>query len=151
MRILGLDLGDRRIGLALSDPSFTFASPLGVMEGEAALWKELPGLIAEKEVSRIVLGLPVNMDGTLGPRARRALDFKARLETAFHLPVEAWDERLTTFQAQGALREGGLSSRQQAAHVDKVAAQIILQSYLDRQRVRERDEAEASEAPDDEE
>ena len=134
-RILGIDFGDRRFGLALSDPSGMLASAHLVVEGEEGLRKELSRLFAEEEVERIVLGLPVNMDGTLGPKAKQVLAFKERLEVEWKKPVDTWDERLTTVQAQRSLREGGLSRGQRSARVDKVAAQILLQSYLDNRRV----------------
>jgi putative Holliday junction resolvase len=133
-RLLGIDFGDKRIGLALSDPSRMFAAPLKVVEGEAALREELERLFSEEEVHGIVLGLPLNMDGTVGPKARQVLLFKERLEKEWGKPVETWDERLTTVQAEGALRESGMSARKRAGRVDKIAAQILLQCYLDRQR-----------------
>ena len=133
-RILGIDYGERRLGLALSDPSHTIATPRQVVAGEAGLRAELPRLIQEEEVERIVLGLPLNMDGSIGPKARQVLAFKERLERQWRLPVEVWDERLTTFQAECALREGGVPPRRRAELLDKVAAQILLQSYLDSRR-----------------
>lgn len=133
-RILGIDFGDRWIGLALSDPGGIIASPLDVLDGEAALRDALGRLVREKEIERLVVGLPVNMDGTLGPRAKRTLLFKERLEKEWSLPVDTWDERLTTIQAENALRQGTLSGAKRRMRVDKVAAQILLQSYLDRQR-----------------
>jgi putative Holliday junction resolvase len=136
-KLLGIDHGDRRFGIAISDSTHTFASARAVIEGEEALLRGVEKLIAEEGIERLVLGLPLNMDGTTGPKALAVLAFKERLEKRFGLPVDTWDERLSTVQAQGALREGGLSSRQRAARVDKVAAQIILQSYLDRHRQRQ--------------
>jgi putative Holliday junction resolvase len=141
-RILGIDHGVKRVGLALSDPSHTIARPLRVVAGEAALFQELPRLLRDEEVERIVLGLPLNMDGSIGPKAMELLAFKERLERRLvealggegAVAVETWDERLTTLQAEGALRSGGLSARERRERVDKVAAQILLQSYLDRQR-----------------
>ena len=132
-RTLGVDLGDRWIGLALGDPTGTCARPLEVVERGDAFWKAVERLVAEEEVNRIVLGLPLNMDGSVGPRARQALAFKAEIERRYGLPVDTWDERLTTVQAEIALRASGLSGPKRAERVDKVAAQIILQSYLDRQ------------------
>lgn len=136
-KLLGIDHGERRSGIAISDSTHTFASARAVLEGEEALLREVERLVAEEGIERVVLGLPLNMDGSKGPKALAVLAFKERLEKRLGLPVDAWDERLSTVQAQGALREGGLSSRQRAARVDKVAAQIILQSYLDRQKQRE--------------
>jgi putative Holliday junction resolvase len=133
-RIVGIDFGDRRFGLAWSDPTRILAVPLRVVEGEAECVAELRRLAAGEAVSQYVLGLPLNMDGTVGPKARQVLAFKDRLEQAGISPVIPWDERLTTVQAEIALREGGMRGRRRAERVDKVAAQILLQSYLDRQR-----------------
>jgi putative Holliday junction resolvase len=133
-RVLGVDLGERRVGLALSDPTATYARPLLVVERGEPLWRALAKLIAEEEVGRVVIGLPLNMDGSTGPKAREALAFKQELEKRTGLPAVTWDERLTTVEAEGVLRAAGLSARKRAERVDKVAAQIILQSYLDRER-----------------
>jgi putative Holliday junction resolvase len=140
-RILGLDYGQKRTGIAISDSSHSFASPRSVIEGEPALLKEVARLVEAEDIVRIVLGLPLNMNGTAGPKAAEVLAFKARLERAVTIPVETWDERLSTVQADLALREGGMSDRKRGLHVDKVAAQIILQSYLDRQRRIKEEEA----------
>lgn len=134
MRVLAIDHGERRIGLALSDPTGTFAMPLEVVEGEDVLFERIRQLIAEKGVGRIVLGLPINMDGSIGPRARKTMEFGEHLAATFGLHVELWDERLTSVQAEKLLRMGGGSGRRRRALVDKVAAQILLQSYLDSPR-----------------
>ena len=133
-RVLGIDHGTKRIGLALIDSGQVLASPLGVVDGETALYEELERLLAREPIERLVVGLPLNMDGTLGPKAKEVLAFKKRLEERCGLPVDTADERLSTVQAEAALREAGLSLAQRARRVDKVAAQIILQSYLDRER-----------------
>jgi putative Holliday junction resolvase len=134
-RLLGIDYGDRRFGLALTDRSGAVALPLDVVEGEEALWRRLTELLSEEEIQQIVLGLPRNMDGTLGPKAKQVLAFKTRLEARLGLSVETWDERLTTVQAERLLRDGGLSSRdRRRSRVDMVAAQILLQSYIEAQR-----------------
>jgi putative pre-16S rRNA nuclease len=133
-RTLGIDLGDRWIGLALGDPTGTYARPLEVVGRGDAFWKAIERLVTDEEVDRIVLGLPLNMDGSAGPRAKEALAFKAEIERRSGLPVDTWDERLTTVQAEAVLRSSGLSGNKRAQRVDKVAAQIILQSYLDRQK-----------------
>jgi len=130
-RILGIDYGDRRVGLALSDPSGTLACALDVVEQSPRLWEVLRDVLAREEVERIVLGLPRNMDGTLGPKARQVLAFKEKLEKECGAPVETWDERLTTAEAHEVLTIQGVSRSHRARVVDKVAAQILLQSYLD--------------------
>jgi putative Holliday junction resolvase len=146
-RILAIDYGDRWIGLALSDPSQLVAFPLGVVEGEANLRGELERLFAEEKIECLVVGLPLNMDGTTGPKGLQVLEFKERLEREFSLPVDTWDERLTTVQAESALRQArprrrgsqkggprnnGPLKKTRDRRVDQIAAQIILQSYLDR-------------------
>ncbi len=133
-RIVGIDYGSRRIGLALSDDGQTLASPRTVAHGEGALYRELERLFAEESVERLVVGLPLNMDGTVGPKAKEVLAFKERLEKRFGIPVDTSDERLSTVQAEDAMREAGLSFAKRARRVDKVAAQILLQAYLDRRR-----------------
>lgn len=132
-RILGIDYGTRRIGLALSDDGQVLASPHRVVYSERELHQEIEQLRDRESIERLVVGLPLNMNGTLGPKAKEVLAFKARLEKRFGLPVDTSDERLSTVQAEGALREAGLSFRKRARRIDKVAAQILLQAYLDRQ------------------
>lgn len=133
-RVLGVDYGDRWIGLAVSDGSWTLARPHSVVAGEKGLFEALGRLIEDEEVARIVLGLPLNMDGTEGPRARLVLAFKERLQARSGRPVVSWDERLSTVEAEDILRQTGLSAQKRRERVDKVAAQVILQSYLDHLR-----------------
>ena len=130
-RVLGIDFGEKRIGLALSDPSQTLARPLLVLENSKDLGDRIKALIEKEEVDHVVVGIPLNMDGNVGPKARQALQFKEWLEKLCGRKVQGWDERLTTVQAEQALRQGGLSAGRRAQKVDKVAAQILLQSYLD--------------------
>ncbi|MBI4583606.1 MAG: Holliday junction resolvase RuvX [Planctomycetes bacterium] len=130
-RILAIDYGTRRFGLALSNPLASIALPLEVVEGEESLYSFLEDLLEEKEVELLVLGLPRNMNGSLGPKAKEVLKFKDRLAARIPRPIELWDERLTTVQAEQALRESGLSLKKRREKVDKVAAQILLQSFLD--------------------
>lgn len=130
-RILGIDHGDKRVGLAISDATETFARAFRVIPASENLLAALVELAREEEVERIVLGLPRNMDGSIGPKARQVLEFKERLEEASGLPVDTWDERLTTVQAERALKMKGARRAERARVVDKVAAQILLQSYLD--------------------
>lgn len=111
-----------------------FASPLSVVEGEDPLRKTLTKLFAEEEIEAIVLGVPLNKDGSSGSKAKQVEAFKERLEREFSKPVHLWDERYTTAQADGLLRRAGLSARDRASKIDKVAAQILLQSFLDHRR-----------------
>lgn len=129
-KLLGLDHGDRRFGIALSDAGKIIATPRLVVEGEDALWETLGSLVKEEDIEAVVLGLPLNMDGTEGPRARKVMEFSRVLETKTGLPVLFQDERLSSFEAESALSEAGIHGRRRKDRVDMVAAQIILQGYL---------------------
>ena len=134
MRYLGLDLGRARIGLALADDVLRTARPLRVVErraGDADL-AAIAEAAREYEVDRVVLGLPLNMDGSEGPSARLARAFAPRLEAALGVPVELFDERLSTFEAEIRLRDQGFSAKDRRARVDAEAAAVILQGWLDR-------------------
>ena len=130
IRILALDLGEARVGVALSDPLGMTAQPLEVVE-RYRLLKRLPELIAEYEVQRIVVGLPLRLDGSKGQAAQAVKAAAKEIEAAVKLPVELWDERLTTAQAQRMLIGADVSRKGRKSNVDKVAAALILQSYLD--------------------
>ena len=134
-RVLGVDLGSRRIGLALSDPLGVMASPLAVLErggDPAADHRAIVAAAREADADRIVVGLPVSLSGRLGPAARAAADEVAELAAAAgDLPVETYDERLTTVSAERALAEGGVRGRARRRVVDKVAAAVMLQAWLD--------------------
>lgn len=133
MRILALDPGTVRIGLALSDELHLIASPLEYVPAApfAKLLERLRQLIREKEVGLILVGLPRNMDGSYGPAALRVQEFVAALRAALTVPIQTWDERLTSAQAQRLLVQGGVRRRDRKQKVDKMAAAILLQSYLD--------------------
>ncbi len=135
MRYLGVDLGRARIGLALADDVLRTARPLRVVtrRAEAADLAAVRGAAQEYEVERAVLGLPLNMDGSEGPSARLARAFAPRLEAALGVPVELFDERLSTFEAETRLRDRGLSVKEARARVDAEAAAVILQGWLDRE------------------
>ena len=136
MRVLGIDYGDRRIGLAVSDEGGMLASGLRTLEpkGSADLIEALRRVCSEYEIGRIVIGLPVNMDGSHGPRAQLSLDFAERLRDALGLEVVTWDERLTSRQADRAMLQGNLSRKKRKQRIDRLAAQLMLQSYLDASR-----------------
>ncbi len=133
MRYLGLDLGRATIGLAVADDVLRTARPLETVRrtSEAADLAALRRVADEYEVSTVVLGLPLNMDGTEGPSARLSRRFASTLEAALGLPVELFDERLSTFEAEQRLRARGLSAREQRAVIDAEAAAVILQEWLD--------------------
>ena len=129
MRTLGIDLGDKRVGLALSDGLGITAQGLEtVRRGD---FDTLRNIINENEVSRIVVGLPLNMDGTEGERAKGALAFAEELRALFNIVVDMWDERLSTISGERDMIRGGLSREKRRKLSDKVAAQLILQNYLD--------------------
>jgi putative Holliday junction resolvase len=131
-RVLGIDFGEKRLGLALSDESRTLASPLAVYERKdiQSDLRFLGDLIARYQIAEIVLGLPLNMDGSLGPKAQQVLEFKRALEESLKLPVHTFDERFTTAEAERALLEANMSRRQRKAKRDALAAVLILQGYL---------------------
>ena len=129
-KLLGLDHGDKRFGIALSDAGKVIATPRRVVEGVAALWDAIGALVGEEDIEAIVLGLPLNMDGSEGPRARKVIEFSRELEKRTGLQVYFWDERLSSFEAESALSEAGVHGRKRKSKVDMVAAQIILQGYL---------------------
>jgi putative Holliday junction resolvase len=133
MRYLGLDVGRARIGLALADDVLRTARAHRTVRrrGEAADLDAIAGVATEYEVTRAVVGLPLNMDGTEGGSARMARSFAARLESRLGLPVELHDERLSTFEASTRLRDHGLSARDQKGVIDAEAASVILQGWLD--------------------
>lgn len=132
MRILALDLGDRRVGVALSDPLGLTAQGLPTLERRSrkALIEAVRTLVERHGVERIVVGLPMNMDGTMGPRAREALAFAEKLGEAVGVAVDTWDERLTTVAAERALTEGRVAKSKRRGLVDRIAAQLILEGYL---------------------
>jgi len=135
-RFLGLDMGDRRIGLALSDPLGVTAQPLGVIERtnlESDL-DLLAKLCIEHDVRGLVVGLPTDRHGNVGPQAELVLEFADKLRTATCIPVATWDERFSTVAAERALREGGVPGRKRKGLRDRIAAQLILQGYLDAHR-----------------
>ena len=129
-KLLGLDHGDKRFGIALSDAGKLIATPKLLVEGEVALWQALTSLVEEEEVEAVVIGLPLNMDGSEGPRARKVIEFSRVLEEKIGLPVHFHDERLSSFEAENALCEAGVYGERRKSRVDMVAAQIILQGYL---------------------
>ena len=137
MRVLGIDHGGVRIGLALSDPTGTLATPLGVLERRRRLRQDLrriAAIVQQRDVELVVVGLPLEMDGTEGKKAREVRQFVAALREVVGVPVVAWDERLTTVEAHARLREGGHRRRGRAARADQAAAAIVLQAYLDARR-----------------
>ena len=137
MRYLGLDLGTKTLGVAVSDLTGTIATSLTILRHEnnhEYLIEELKKIISEKNVETIVLGLPKNMNNTIGERGEMVLSFKEKLEKRISLPVILEDERLTTRVAENILITADVSRKKRKKVIDKMAANIILQSYLDRRR-----------------
>ncbi len=136
MRYLGVDLGRARIGLALADDVLRQARPFRVVarHGEAEDLAAIAVAAREYEVERAVLGLPLNMDGSEGPAARLSRAFAPRLEASLGVPVELFDERLSTFEAETRLRDRGVRAKDARAVLDAEAAAVILQGWLDRGR-----------------
>jgi len=136
MRILGIDFGDVHVGLALSDPLELTAQPLGLyhLRGEAENKAYFGDLIRRQEVSEIVIGLPLRMDGSSGTRAEKTRVFAAWLEKASGLPVVFWDERLTTKQAIGIMHEQKVRTKAKRTVEHQISAALILQAYLDSRR-----------------
>ncbi|USK58896.1 Holliday junction resolvase RuvX [Peribacillus asahii] len=137
MRTMGLDLGSKTLGVAISDAMGWTAQGLETIKINEAVKdfgiKRLGEIIQEHEVSKIVLGLPKNMNGTIGPRGEASQNFASYLEKKFKLPVVLWDERLTTMAAERVLLEADVSRSKRKKVIDKMAAVMILQGFLDNQ------------------
>lgn len=137
-RYLGIDYGTRRIGVAVSDETGMIAFPLCVLEnkGERMIAKEICRIVKEKLVSAIVVGMPLNLNGSKGLAAADVEGFVKIIKEYVNLPVELWDERLSTKLAERAMIDGGLRRARRRQSIDKATAQIILQSYLDADAIR---------------
>ena len=133
MRILALDPGTKRIGVAISDELKLIAHPVEFIAAEpfAEFLKRLKALLQEKEVELILVGMPRNMDGSYGPAALKVEAFVAALGKAVTIPIKTWDERLTSVQANRLLIQGNVRREKRKDKVDQMAAAILLQSYLD--------------------
>jgi putative Holliday junction resolvase len=137
MRILGLDVGSKTVGVSLSDAFGWTAQGLKTIQinedkGEYG-FEEIGTLIKENEVSKVVVGLPKNMNGTIGPRGEASQFYADELNKRFGVPVVLWDERLTTVAAERVLLEADVSRKKRKKVIDKMAASMILQGYLDSQ------------------
>ena len=133
MRILALDHGSKRIGIAVSDELKVIAQPLEFIAAEpfAEVLTRLSELVGDKQVELILVGMPRNMDGSYGPAALKVQDFVAALKGVLTVPIRTWDERLTSAQANRVLIQGNVRRDKRKEKVDKMAAAILLQSYLD--------------------
>ena len=134
--IIGLDLGEKRIGVAISDETATISNAIdtikvtGIRDSINRI-SEIAGLHAAEE---IVIGLPLNMNGTKGPQAERAISFAEKLEKKVSCKISTFDERLTTAQGEAILISADMSRKKRRQNIDKLAAQIMLQAYLDRRK-----------------
>jgi putative pre-16S rRNA nuclease len=133
-RVLGIDLGEVRVGVAISDDLGLLAHPLETIDAlRRDPYDRVEELAREKQVDAIIVGVPRNMDGSFGPAALKAREVIERLRERVSCRVIPWDERLTTVAAERALREAGRKAKEQRSVVDQVAAQILLQSWIDSQ------------------
>lgn len=132
MRILGLDVGEKRIGVAMSDGLAITAQGLDTIARDDMA--SLGNIIKDHGIAEIVVGLPLNMDGTKGKNAQDAILFAEKLKKEFSIPVKMWDERLSTLYAEKEMIKGDLSRQKRKRLSDRVAAQLILQNYLDSRR-----------------
>jgi len=131
MRYLAVDHGEKRTGLAICDKAETMASPLKVIVGQGGLVKQIVKIIQDECIETVVIGLPLNMDSTEGPRAKSVRDFGDLLETAAQVPVIYFDERLSSFDAENKLAGLDLTRKKKKKHLDAVAAASILEAFLD--------------------
>ena len=134
MRVLGIDHGTKRVGLAISDETAMIAQPLEFIAAQPAdkLLSRLAEIVAQRNVREIVVGLPRNMSGDCGPAAEKVQEFVAALRQILTIPIHTWDERLTSVQANRLLIQCGMRREKRREKVDQTAAAILLQSYLDR-------------------
>lgn len=143
MRIMGLDVGDCRIGVAISDEGGITAQGLGVIKNDGKVFKHLERLIESYEIKELVVGLPKKMNGELGHQANKTLKFIEAIKVNLNIPLKVWDERLTTKIAINTLKTASGKRKKQKENVDKLAAILILQNYLD-YKSREKDKPEKS-------
>ena len=134
--ILGLDFGRVRIGVAISDELQLLAHPLETIQANQQPAARITEIVRERKIDHVVAGIPKRMNGQIGPAATEVLEFVERLRAILLCRIVTWDERLTTVAAHRALRDAGKKTRHTRAYVDQVAAQMILQSYLDSRALR---------------
>ena len=135
-RVLALDVGERRIGVAVSDPTGLLARPLTTIQRQSNVQAvaDILALVGEWTPTTVLIGLPRNMDGSLGPQADKVMAFGRKLEPSLGVPIVYWDERLSTVGAAEILHKQGVQAREQRSRVDAVAAAVFLQEYLNAQR-----------------
>jgi putative holliday junction resolvase len=133
MRLLGIDYGDKHIGLAVSDPMLLTAQALESYhtQNKSKDMEFFRNLISKYKITKIVIGLPLRMDGSEGSRVKKTKKFASRLKNHFDIPIVYWDERLTTKQASRIMRDKGISNKKKKKLVDQISAVLILSSYMD--------------------
>jgi putative Holliday junction resolvase len=131
MKYLAIDYGDKHTGLAVCDPAETIASPLTVIDGQKDLLDKIARIATAENVEAIVLGLPLNMDGSTGPRAKLVLKFTEQLKNHLQIPVHFQDERLTTYAAEDKIAPADLSRKKKKKRLDAIAAAQILEAFLE--------------------
>lgn len=131
-----MDFGEKRVGVALSDPLGLTAQGMETLEprDEEELLIKIEEMVTQKGITKVVVGLPLNMDGSKGPTTKKVLKFTEKLRERLKKPIVTWDERLSTISAQRALNDMGRRTKGRKGEVDRLAATIILQSYLESQR-----------------
>lgn len=134
MRIMGLDVGDKTVGVAISDELEIAASPRTVLPRDGREWAAVARMAEEEEVGEIVVGMPISLSGQSGPQAEKVVGFITTLRARVPVPVREWDERLSTAEAERVLLAADASRARRRRVIDKLAATLILQSYLDRRR-----------------
>lgn len=136
MSLLGIDLGTKYVGIAVSDELESMAHPAGVLQvtEKLSLFKKIAQVVQERKIKEIVIGMPTNMNGSLGPKAQETLVFVERLKAHLKIPIHLWDERLTTLQSKKWLVAADVSRTKRKRVIDALSAQILLQNYLDRRR-----------------
>ena len=138
LKYLGLDLGTRTLGVSISDITKTIATAYGTIRFEEDNYEEaiskLSTIMEKEPIEKLVLGFPKNMNSTVGPRALVTLEFKKMLEDTFKIPVEMQDERLSTKEASGYMIKADISRKKRKQKIDSLAANIILQTYLDKRK-----------------
>lgn len=129
---LGIDFGQARIGLAISDELRFLAHPLQTIPANKDSANRIAEIVRDRKIEKVVIGIPRHMSGAIGEAAKKALDFAEELRRKLPCAVETWDERLTTVAANRAMKDAGKKTRETRKFIDQVAAQMILQGYLDR-------------------
>lgn len=142
VRALGLDIGSARIGVAVSDPEGRVASPIAVFDARDPVraFRSLQEIVEDYEIERLVVGLPLSLSGEEGPQAAEVRTIAEKIAGDLDVPLEYQDERHSSTEARRAMRSAGLSDKEQRGSLDKVAAAIVLQGWLDARRVRARED-----------